>query len=79
MRALACSAHMGSMANNTESVDARVTAVLDHNPTLKFVGEGTIADILDAAAATQALSIEHNAPSTGSIPVFRPVLTAVAA
>jgi hypothetical protein len=63
------------MANNTNSTDARVDAVLAHNPTLKFVGEGTIADVLDAAAATDALAVEHNAPSTGSIPVFIPVLT----
>lgn len=66
---------MGSMANNTQSADARVAAIIDHNPTLKFVGEGTIADILDAAAATDALDVEHTAPSTGSIPVFIPVLS----
>jgi hypothetical protein len=63
------------MANNTQTVDARVAAIIDHNPTLKFVGEGTIADILDAAAATDALDVEHTAPSTGSIPVYIPVLT----
>jgi hypothetical protein len=79
VRAPAGSAHMGSMAKNTETADARVAAVLEHNPMLKFVGEGTIADILDAAAATEALDVEHNAPSTGSIPVYIPVLTGCAA
>lgn len=73
------SAHMGSMANNIAAVDARVTAILEHNPTLKFVGEGTIADILDAAKATDALDVEHTAPSTGSIPLYIPVLTGSAA
>lgn len=70
---------MGSMANNTETADARVAAIIEHNPTLKFVGEGTIADILDAAAATEALAVEHTAPSTGSIPLYIPVLSGVAA
>lgn len=70
---------MVAMAKNMQSADARVAAILEHNPTLKFVGEGTIADILDAAAATKALSVEHNAPSTGSIPVYISVPTLSAA
>ncbi|QOD06014.1 hypothetical protein [Pseudarthrobacter sp. BIM B-2242] len=62
-----------------QTTDPRVTAIQNHNKTLKFVGAGTIADILDAAQATGALSIKHDAPSTGSIPTFHPVLVGAAA
>lgn len=62
-----------------QTIDPRVAAIQNHNETLKFVGAGTIADILDAAEATGALDIKHDAPSTGSIPVFRPVLVGAAA
>lgn len=62
-----------------QTLDPRVTAIQNHNQTLKFVGAGTIADILDAAQATGALAIKHDAPSTGQIPAFRPVLVGAAA
>lgn len=67
------------MASMEQTIDPRVAAIQNHNQTLKFVGAGTIADILDAAEATGALEIKNTAPSTGQIPVFRPVLVGAAA
>lgn len=60
------SAHMGSMEQTT---DPRVTAVLAHNPTLKFVGVGSITDILDAAEATKCLAPGPKRPT-----IFRTAL-----
>lgn len=55
------SAHMVDMDTNT--TDSRVTAVLEHDPLLKYVGTGTITAILDAAEATQCLdAVPADAP-----------------
>ncbi|HEX9088222.1 MAG TPA: hypothetical protein VF867_11905 [Arthrobacter sp.] len=52
-----------------KTIDPRVTAVLAHNPTLKFVGVGSITDILDAAEATKCL-----APAPKRLAIFRTAL-----
>lgn len=49
VRGLAGAAHMVRMTTTT---DPRIAAILEHNPTLKFVGAGTITDVLAAADAT---------------------------
>lgn len=54
MSAVPASAHMTGMEQNT---DPRVEAVIAENPLLKFIGEGSIADVLDAAVATGCLQI----------------------
>jgi CBS domain-containing protein len=46
-----------------KTIDPRVTAVLAHNPTLKFVGVGSITDILDAAEATKCLAPARKRPT----------------
>lgn len=53
------SAHMTGMEQNTieTTVDPRVEAVIAENPLLKYIGEGSIADVLDAAVATGCLQI----------------------
>lgn len=38
-------------------IDPRVEAVIAENPLLKYLGEGSIADVLDAAVATGCLQI----------------------
>jgi hypothetical protein len=43
------------IAENT--IDPRVEAVIAENPLLKYIGEGSIADVLDAAVATGCLQI----------------------
>lgn len=53
MSAAALSAHMTGMEHIT---DPRVQAVLTQNPQLKFIGAGSIADVLDAAEATRCLA-----------------------
>jgi hypothetical protein len=40
-----------------ETSDPRVNAVIAENPLLKYIGEGSIADVLDAAVATGCLQI----------------------
>lgn len=58
---------MTSMEHNTDprveteasetTIDPRVEAVIAENPLLKYIGEGSIADVLDAAVATGCLQI----------------------
>jgi len=52
-----------------KTIDPRVTAVIAHNPTLKLIGAGSIADILDAAEATKCLAPARKRPT-----VFRTAL-----
>lgn len=63
---------MMAMEHNT---DPRVQAVLTQNPQLKFIGAGSIADVLDAAEATRCLAPAPRASSFKLPRIARRVLT----
>ena len=73
MSAAAPSAHMSGMEHTT---DPRVQAVLTQNPQLKFIGAGSIADVLDAAEATRCLAPAPRESSFRLPRIARRVLTA---